>query len=55
VIPQDAFTPERLAGEILTYLQNPQGLTRAAAAAKSAGATDAAERLAVQVLRLATA
>ena len=55
LIVQDAFTPERLASEILTYLKNPQGLTRAAAAAKSAGITDAAERLAAQVLRLATA
>ena len=54
MILQDAFTPERLAGEILAYLKNPQGLTRAAAAAKSAGVTDAAERLAAQVLRLAT-
>ena len=55
VIPQNAFTPERLAREILDYLNNPEGLTRAAAAAKSAGATDAAERLAAQVLRLAKA
>ena len=55
VLPQHAFTPERLAGEILAYLKNPEGLTRAAAAAKSAGVTDAAERLAAQVLRLATA
>jgi UDP-N-acetylglucosamine--N-acetylmuramyl-(pentapeptide) pyrophosphoryl-undecaprenol N-acetylglucosamine transferase len=55
VVPQDAFTPERLAGELLAYLKNPQGLTRAAAAAKSAGVTDAAERLAQVVLRLATA
>jgi UDP-N-acetylglucosamine--N-acetylmuramyl-(pentapeptide) pyrophosphoryl-undecaprenol N-acetylglucosamine transferase len=55
VIPQDAFTPERLAGEILAYLKNPLSLTQAAAAAKSAGVTDAAERLAAQVLRLATA
>ena len=55
VIKQDAFTPERLASEILAYLKNPQGLTRTAAAAKSAGVTDAAERLAQAVLRLATA
>jgi UDP-N-acetylglucosamine--N-acetylmuramyl-(pentapeptide) pyrophosphoryl-undecaprenol N-acetylglucosamine transferase len=55
VIPQNSFTPERLASEIVTYLKNPQGLTRAAAAAKSAGVTDAAERLAAKVLRLATA
>ncbi len=55
VIPQDAFTPERLAGEIVSRLQDPQGLTSAAAAAKSAGVTDAAERLAREVLRLAAA
>ncbi len=55
VIKQDAFTPERLAGEILAYLKNPEGLTRAAAAAKSAGIADAAERLAAEVLRLASA
>jgi UDP-N-acetylglucosamine--N-acetylmuramyl-(pentapeptide) pyrophosphoryl-undecaprenol N-acetylglucosamine transferase len=55
VIPQDAFTPERLADEIAARFHDPQGLTRAAAAAKSAGVTDAAERLAGQVLRLAAA
>ena len=55
VIPQDAFTPERLAGEILARFQDPEGLTRAAAAAKSAGVTDAAERLAATVLQLASA
>jgi UDP-N-acetylglucosamine--N-acetylmuramyl-(pentapeptide) pyrophosphoryl-undecaprenol N-acetylglucosamine transferase len=55
IILQDAFTPERLADEIVAYLKNPQGLTRAAAAAKSSGVTDAAERLAAQVLRLASA
>jgi UDP-N-acetylglucosamine--N-acetylmuramyl-(pentapeptide) pyrophosphoryl-undecaprenol N-acetylglucosamine transferase len=55
VILQDAFTPERLASEVLAYLKNPQGLTQAAAAAKSAGVIDAAERLAAEVLQLATA
>jgi UDP-N-acetylglucosamine--N-acetylmuramyl-(pentapeptide) pyrophosphoryl-undecaprenol N-acetylglucosamine transferase len=55
MILQNAFTPERLASEILAYLKNPQGLTRAVAAAKSAGVTDAAERLAQAVLRLAAA
>jgi UDP-N-acetylglucosamine--N-acetylmuramyl-(pentapeptide) pyrophosphoryl-undecaprenol N-acetylglucosamine transferase len=54
LIPQDAFTPDRLASEIVARLRDPQGLTRAAAAAKSAGATDAAERLAAHILRLAT-
>lgn len=55
VINQDAFTPERLAGELVAYLKNPQNLTRAAAAAKSAGINDAAERLAAEVVRLAAA
>ncbi len=55
LIPQDAFTPERLAGEIAERIRDPQGLTRAAAAAKSAGVTDAAERLASRVLQLAAA
>jgi UDP-N-acetylglucosamine--N-acetylmuramyl-(pentapeptide) pyrophosphoryl-undecaprenol N-acetylglucosamine transferase len=55
MILQDAFTPDRLANEITSRLKDPQGLTRAAAAAKSAGITDAAERLAAEVLRLATA
>jgi UDP-N-acetylglucosamine--N-acetylmuramyl-(pentapeptide) pyrophosphoryl-undecaprenol N-acetylglucosamine transferase len=54
MILQDAFTPERLAGEIVERFRNPAGLTRAAAAAKSAGIADAAERLAAQVVRLAT-
>jgi UDP-N-acetylglucosamine--N-acetylmuramyl-(pentapeptide) pyrophosphoryl-undecaprenol N-acetylglucosamine transferase len=55
VIPQDAFTPERLAAEIQAFFESPERLTRAAAAAKSAGTTDAAERLAALVLRLAAA
>jgi UDP-N-acetylglucosamine--N-acetylmuramyl-(pentapeptide) pyrophosphoryl-undecaprenol N-acetylglucosamine transferase len=55
VIAQDGFTPERLAEEIAGRFHDPQGLTRAAAAAKSAGVTDAAERLAREVLRLAAA
>lgn len=53
VIPQDQFTPKRLAGEIVAIFENPQRLTRAAEAAKSAGVTDAAERLAAAVLHLA--
>ncbi|HEX2727589.1 MAG TPA: undecaprenyldiphospho-muramoylpentapeptide beta-N-acetylglucosaminyltransferase [Beijerinckiaceae bacterium] len=55
MINQDAFTPERLAGELIDYLKNPENLTRAAAAAKSAGINDAAERLAAEVVRLAAA
>jgi UDP-N-acetylglucosamine--N-acetylmuramyl-(pentapeptide) pyrophosphoryl-undecaprenol N-acetylglucosamine transferase len=55
VLGQDGFTPERLASELLAYVKNPLSLTRGAAAAKSAGVADAAERLAAQVLRLAKA
>jgi UDP-N-acetylglucosamine--N-acetylmuramyl-(pentapeptide) pyrophosphoryl-undecaprenol N-acetylglucosamine transferase len=51
---QSEFTPERLAQEILARLDDPTGLTRAASAAKSAGITDAAERLAQVVLQLAS-
>jgi UDP-N-acetylglucosamine--N-acetylmuramyl-(pentapeptide) pyrophosphoryl-undecaprenol N-acetylglucosamine transferase len=53
VIPQDQFTPDRLAAEIQAFFQTPDRLTRAAAAAKSASITDAAERLAQAVLQLA--
>jgi UDP-N-acetylglucosamine--N-acetylmuramyl-(pentapeptide) pyrophosphoryl-undecaprenol N-acetylglucosamine transferase len=55
MVNQEAFTPARLAGELVDYLKNPQSLTRAAAAAKSAGIKDAAERLAAEVVQLATA
>ena len=54
VIPQSEFTPERLAAEIAARLDDPQSLTVAAGAAKSAGRLDAAERLADAVLALAT-
>jgi UDP-N-acetylglucosamine--N-acetylmuramyl-(pentapeptide) pyrophosphoryl-undecaprenol N-acetylglucosamine transferase len=54
VIAQGEFTPERLAREIQDRLADPQALTRAASAAKSAGITDAAERLAQAVLQLAS-
>lgn len=53
VIPQGDFTPERVAAEIVEGIENPDRLTRAAAAAKSAGIADAAERLADTVLSLA--
>jgi UDP-N-acetylglucosamine--N-acetylmuramyl-(pentapeptide) pyrophosphoryl-undecaprenol N-acetylglucosamine transferase len=53
VIPQPEFTPQRLADEILARLAHPERLTKAAEAAKSAGRTDAAERLAGEILRLA--
>ncbi|MCJ2080009.1 UDP-N-acetylglucosamine--N-acetylmuramyl-(pentapeptide) pyrophosphoryl-undecaprenol N-acetylglucosamine transferase [Methylobacterium sp. J-090] len=45
-IPQSAFTPDRLAAELVDRFTNPEKLTAAAAAAKSAGIHDAAERLA---------
>jgi UDP-N-acetylglucosamine--N-acetylmuramyl-(pentapeptide) pyrophosphoryl-undecaprenol N-acetylglucosamine transferase len=53
VILQDAFTAERLAAELTARLHDPSRLTRAASAAKSAGITDAAERLAQAVLQIA--
>jgi UDP-N-acetylglucosamine--N-acetylmuramyl-(pentapeptide) pyrophosphoryl-undecaprenol N-acetylglucosamine transferase len=53
VIPQSAFTPERLADELARRLNDPPGLTRAAEAAKSAGVADAADRLAALVLDIA--
>jgi UDP-N-acetylglucosamine--N-acetylmuramyl-(pentapeptide) pyrophosphoryl-undecaprenol N-acetylglucosamine transferase len=53
VIPQEEFTPARLAAELQRRFDNPALLTDAAAAAKSAGVTDAAERLADAVLALA--
>lgn len=51
VLPQTEFTPERLAGEIRSFFQQPDRLTKAAAAAHSASITDAAERLAQAVLQ----
>ena len=53
VIAQADFTPERLANAIVMAATDPAALTRAAAAAKSAGTPDAAERLAGLVLRVA--
>ena len=55
VIPQPEFTPERLAGEIMARLEQPERLTKEAEAAKSAGIADAAERLAAAVLQTAGA
>lgn len=52
VISQTDFTPARLAAEIAARLDAPEALTRAAEAAKSAGITDAAERLAALVIRI---
>ena len=53
VIAQPEFTPARLAAEIAARLADPASLTAAAAAAKSAGTLDAAERLAALVMSLA--
>jgi UDP-N-acetylglucosamine--N-acetylmuramyl-(pentapeptide) pyrophosphoryl-undecaprenol N-acetylglucosamine transferase len=53
MILQAEFTPERLANEIQAFFDDPERLTRAAAAAKSAGIPDAADRLAQAVLDLA--
>ena len=47
---QDDFTPARLAAEIAALVAAPQRLAAMATAAKSAGAIDAAERLADLVL-----
>ena len=52
-IPQKAFTPDRLAAELSEQLENPEKLTAAAKAAKSAGIRDAAERLATLVAETA--
>jgi UDP-N-acetylglucosamine--N-acetylmuramyl-(pentapeptide) pyrophosphoryl-undecaprenol N-acetylglucosamine transferase len=49
---QDEFTPDRLAREITGLVGEPQRLAAMAAAARSAGALDAAERLADLVLAL---
>jgi len=46
VVPQTAFTPERLAGLLRDALANPASLASAARAAKTAGAPDAASHLA---------
>jgi UDP-N-acetylglucosamine--N-acetylmuramyl-(pentapeptide) pyrophosphoryl-undecaprenol N-acetylglucosamine transferase len=53
LLRQDAFTPERLAREIAGLAADPARLAAMAAAARSAGAPDAAERLADLVLRVA--
>ena len=50
---QDAFTPERLAGEIAGLAAAPQRLAAMAAAARSIGRLEAASRLADLVLKVA--
>jgi UDP-N-acetylglucosamine--N-acetylmuramyl-(pentapeptide) pyrophosphoryl-undecaprenol N-acetylglucosamine transferase len=52
-IEQTDFTPERLAAEVNALAANPSKLAVMAAAAKSAGALDAADRLADLVLKVA--
>ena len=55
VVPQNEFTPERLATILRDGLAAPLKLETAAAAAKSVGVPDAAERLADLVLEIAQA
>jgi len=55
VVPQKEFTPERLATILRDGLAAPAKLETAAAAAKSVGVPDAAERLADLVLEIAQA
>ena len=50
-LPQEEFTPERLAAEIDALASAPQKLVAMAAAARTQGAVDAAERLADLVLK----
>ncbi|MBI3434050.1 MAG: UDP-N-acetylglucosamine--N-acetylmuramyl-(pentapeptide) pyrophosphoryl-undecaprenol N-acetylglucosamine transferase [Proteobacteria bacterium] len=52
-LAQDAFTPRRLAELIETLAGEPQKLVAMAAGARAIGAIDAAERLAVLVMRVA--
>ena len=53
VVPQTAFTPERLADLLRGALADPEGLQAAAKAAQAAGVANAAERLADLVLGIA--
>ena len=53
VLIQDAFTPDRLAHEIAALAAAPDRLIAMAAATKRAGSTEAADRLADLVLRVA--
>lgn len=55
MVLQPAFTPERVAGLLRALLADPSRLTAQAAAARSAGIPDAAERLADLVLSTARA
>jgi UDP-N-acetylglucosamine--N-acetylmuramyl-(pentapeptide) pyrophosphoryl-undecaprenol N-acetylglucosamine transferase len=53
LLRQDVFTPERLAQEIGTLGADPARLAAMASSARSAGAPDAADRLADLVMRVA--
>jgi UDP-N-acetylglucosamine--N-acetylmuramyl-(pentapeptide) pyrophosphoryl-undecaprenol N-acetylglucosamine transferase len=53
LLTQDVFTPDRLAQEIVALATAPGRLAQMAEGAKSAGATDAADRLADLVLEVA--
>ena len=53
LLRQDMFTPERLAREIAALAADPARLAAMAAGARSAGAPDAAGRLADLVMRVA--
>jgi UDP-N-acetylglucosamine--N-acetylmuramyl-(pentapeptide) pyrophosphoryl-undecaprenol N-acetylglucosamine transferase len=53
VVPQPEFTPERLAAILKGALAAPEKLAAQAAAAKSVGVPDAAERLADLVMKVA--
>jgi UDP-N-acetylglucosamine--N-acetylmuramyl-(pentapeptide) pyrophosphoryl-undecaprenol N-acetylglucosamine transferase len=53
VRPQEEFTPARLASDIAELMNAPERLAAMAAAAKSAGTVDAADRLADLVLQIA--
>lgn len=53
VMPQDGFTPRRLAEELTAFAAAPGRLAGMAEAARGFGAPDAAERLADLVLRVA--
>src|SRR5262249_52420167 len=53
LLTQDAFTPDRLSAEIAALSAAPARLAAMAAGARSAGATDAAERLADLVMQVA--
>jgi UDP-N-acetylglucosamine--N-acetylmuramyl-(pentapeptide) pyrophosphoryl-undecaprenol N-acetylglucosamine transferase len=52
-LPQAEFTPDRLASEIAALAADPDRLAGMAAAAKSAGILDAADRLADLVVKIA--